>query len=170
MSVGISEDERQAYRAAVDETLARCAPLPLSYAFGSVIAGRPITYDFTDAAHLMGWHLRASKDHPDPAESYREDDNNYGCLFPVHVAGCSPVMPNGRSPPVFIRLADEGCGSEHDNSRDECCHAGIRQDFIENSAHCIPMCGVPYSRRHLKATPAPWRKGEILRARAVKCA
>jgi len=46
MSVGISEDERQAYRAAVDETLARCTPLPLSYAFGSVIAGRPIYVRF----------------------------------------------------------------------------------------------------------------------------
>jgi len=72
--------------------------------------------------------------------------------------------------PICIRSADEGCGSEHDNSRDECCHAGIRQDFIENSGHCNPPCGFRYSRRHLKATPAPWRKGEILRARAVKCA
>jgi len=52
-------------------------------------------------------------------------------------------MPNGRSPPVFIRLADEGCGSEHDNSRDECCHAGIRQDFIENSGHCNPRLASP---------------------------
>jgi hypothetical protein len=43
---GISEGERQAYRAAVDETLARCTPLPLSYAFGSVIAGRPINVRF----------------------------------------------------------------------------------------------------------------------------
>ena len=40
------EDERQAYQAAVDETLARCTPLPLSYAFGSVIAGRPINVWF----------------------------------------------------------------------------------------------------------------------------
>jgi hypothetical protein len=46
MSVGISEDERQDYRAAVDETLARCTPSPLSYAFGSVIAGRPINVRF----------------------------------------------------------------------------------------------------------------------------
>jgi hypothetical protein len=23
---------------------------------------------------------------------------------------------------ICIRLADERCGSEHDNSRDECCH------------------------------------------------
>jgi hypothetical protein len=89
--------------------------------------------------------------------------------------GSAATRPKTRSSeaarsPVCIRLADEGCGSEHDNSRDECCHAGIRQDFIENSGHCNPPCGFPYSRRHLKATPAPWRKGEILRARAVKCA
>jgi hypothetical protein len=41
-SLGISEDERRAYRAALDEALARCTPLPFSEAFGSVIAGRPI--------------------------------------------------------------------------------------------------------------------------------
>ena len=45
-SLGISEDERQAYRAAVNETLARCTPLPFSHAFGSVIAGRPIYIRF----------------------------------------------------------------------------------------------------------------------------
>ena len=45
-SLGISEDERQAYRAAVDDTLARCTPLPFSHAFGSVIAGRPIHVRF----------------------------------------------------------------------------------------------------------------------------
>jgi hypothetical protein len=45
-SLGISEDERQAYRAAVDETLARCTPLPFSHAFGSVIGGRPIYLQF----------------------------------------------------------------------------------------------------------------------------
>ena len=72
-------------------------PLPVSYAFGSVIAGRPIYVDFTDAAHLMGWHLGASKDHPHPTESHGEDYNNYGCLFPVHV-GCSPVMPEVNMP------------------------------------------------------------------------
>jgi hypothetical protein len=54
MSVGISEDERQAYRAAVDETLARCTPLPLSYAFGSVIAGRPINVRFHQRRALNG--------------------------------------------------------------------------------------------------------------------
>jgi hypothetical protein len=41
-SRGMTEDERQAYRAALDEALARCAPLPFSDAFGSVIAGHPI--------------------------------------------------------------------------------------------------------------------------------
>jgi len=45
----------------------------------------------------MGWHLGASKDHPHPTESHGEDDNNYGCLFPVHV-GCSPVMPEVAMP------------------------------------------------------------------------
>lgn len=45
-SLGISEDERRAYRAALDETLARCAPLAFSDAFGSVIAGRPINMRF----------------------------------------------------------------------------------------------------------------------------
>ena len=134
---------------------------------------------------VNGWHLRASKNHPHPTESHH--GNNYGCLFPVHVAGCSPVMPNGAltcqsearrrapsaRPPALrfaFRLADESCSSEHDNSRDECCHAGIRQDFIENSGHCtLSPRRLPYSRRQFKATPTPWRKGEILRVRAVKC-
>ena len=40
-------------------------------------------------------------------------------------------------------LADEGCGSEHDNSCNERCHAGIRQDFIENSGHCFPRVTSP---------------------------
>jgi hypothetical protein len=46
-SLGKSEDERQAYRAALDEALARCAPLPFSDAFGSVIAGHPINMRFS---------------------------------------------------------------------------------------------------------------------------
>jgi hypothetical protein len=45
-SLGISEDERRVYRAALDETLARCSPLPFTDAFGSVIAGRPINVRF----------------------------------------------------------------------------------------------------------------------------
>ena len=45
-SLGLSENERRAYRAALDETLARCAPLPFSDAFGSIIAGRPINVRF----------------------------------------------------------------------------------------------------------------------------
>ena len=70
-----------------------------------------------------------------------------------------------------IRLADEGRGSEHNNSRDESRYAGICQDFIENSGHChSPPCGFPYPRSHFKVTSAPWRKGEILRTRAIKCA
>src|SRR5262249_36536183 len=44
---------------------------------------------------------------------------------------------------VWIRLANEGCGSEHDNSRDKCCHARVRQDFVENSGHCIPRAASP---------------------------
>src|SRR5215468_6894621 len=59
----------------------------------------------------------------------------------------STPAPGGRTllpnPCPFLyaactRLADERCRSEHDNSRDKCCHARIRQDFIENSRHCIP--------------------------------
>jgi hypothetical protein len=42
----ISEDERRAYRTALNETLARCSPLAFSDAFGSIIAGRPINVRF----------------------------------------------------------------------------------------------------------------------------
>jgi hypothetical protein len=45
--------------------------------------------------------------------------------------------------PVCIRSTDERCGSEHDNSCDECCHVGIRQDFIENSGHCHSPVRLP---------------------------
>jgi hypothetical protein len=45
-SVRISDDERRAYRAALDETLARCSPLPFSETFANVIAGRPINVRF----------------------------------------------------------------------------------------------------------------------------
>jgi hypothetical protein len=45
-SLVISEDERRAYRAVLDETIAKCTPLPFSDAFGSVIAGRPINMRF----------------------------------------------------------------------------------------------------------------------------
>jgi hypothetical protein len=45
-SLGISEDERRAYRAALDEALARCAPLPFSDVFASVIAAHPINMRF----------------------------------------------------------------------------------------------------------------------------
>jgi hypothetical protein len=50
-SVGISEDERRAYRAALDETLARCSPLPFSETFANVIAGRPINVRFRMPRH-----------------------------------------------------------------------------------------------------------------------
>jgi hypothetical protein len=42
----ISEDERRAYHAALNDALARCTPLPFSEAFGGVIAGRPINVRF----------------------------------------------------------------------------------------------------------------------------
>jgi hypothetical protein len=45
-SLGISEDQRRAYRAALDETLARCTPLPFSDALGSILAGHPINMRF----------------------------------------------------------------------------------------------------------------------------
>jgi hypothetical protein len=45
-SPGASEDERRAYRVAVDETLTRCMRLPFSDAFGSVMAGHPIYIRF----------------------------------------------------------------------------------------------------------------------------
>jgi hypothetical protein len=64
--------------------------------------------------------------------------------MPLGNAATRPKTRLLRPPsPVFIRLADEGCGSEHDNSRDECCHAGIRQDFIEHSGHCNPRAASP---------------------------
>ena len=44
---------------------------------------------------------------------------------------------------VLHWLADEGYGSEHDNSCNERCHARIRQDFIENSGHCFPRATSP---------------------------
>jgi hypothetical protein len=45
-SPGISDDERRAYQAALDEALARCTPLPLSDTFGSIMAGHPINMRF----------------------------------------------------------------------------------------------------------------------------
>jgi len=160
-------------------------PLPVSYAFGSVIAGRPIYVDFTDAAHLMGWHLGASKDHPHPTESHGEDYNNYGCLFPVHV-GCSPVMPEVNMPlgsaatrpktrllrPPALRFAFAQLMKVAAASTTIPVTNAAMQEYakISYSGHCNPPYGFPYSRRHLKATLAPWRKGEILRVRAVKCA
>jgi len=45
-SPGTSESERRVYRAALDETLARCTPLPFSDAFGRIMAGHPINMRF----------------------------------------------------------------------------------------------------------------------------
>src|SRR5580693_1669871 len=38
----VSAEERQTYRAAVEEALKRCTPFPFSSQFGSAIAGHPI--------------------------------------------------------------------------------------------------------------------------------
>jgi hypothetical protein len=43
----VSEEERQTYRAAVEEALKRCTPFPFSSQFGSAIAGHPITLHIT---------------------------------------------------------------------------------------------------------------------------
>jgi len=42
----VSEDDRQKFRTAVEETFNRCTPLPFSEQFGAGIAGRPITLRF----------------------------------------------------------------------------------------------------------------------------
>jgi len=54
-------------------------------------------------------------------------------------------------------LADPGRRREHDNPRDECGHAGIQQDFIENSNHST----LSHTRLALRAaalghSPAHW--------------
>jgi hypothetical protein len=43
----VSEEERQTYRAAVEEALKWCTPFPFSSQFGSAIAGHPITLHIT---------------------------------------------------------------------------------------------------------------------------
>src|SRR5262245_22711171 len=43
-----SEKERASYQTAVAETLKRCASLPFTEAFGSGIAGQPLTMRFVD--------------------------------------------------------------------------------------------------------------------------
>ena len=44
-----SEDERLAYRRSVAESLARCAPFPITEGLGNAIAGRPLNIRFIDA-------------------------------------------------------------------------------------------------------------------------
>jgi hypothetical protein len=51
-----SDDERVALRAAVDATLARCMPLPISQALGDIIAGRPINVKLGE-----GWKRRGDR-------------------------------------------------------------------------------------------------------------
>jgi hypothetical protein len=43
-----SEDERMAYRLAVADSLAHCAPFPVTEGLGNAIAGKPITIRFID--------------------------------------------------------------------------------------------------------------------------
>jgi hypothetical protein len=44
-----SQDERKAYRIAVADSLAQCAPFPVTKGLGNAIAGHPITIRFIDA-------------------------------------------------------------------------------------------------------------------------
>jgi hypothetical protein len=43
-----SEDERLAYRRSVAESLAHCAPFPITEGLGNAVAGRPINIRFID--------------------------------------------------------------------------------------------------------------------------
>ncbi len=45
---GTNADTKQVYRRAIDASLARCAPLPLSKSFSTAIAGRPISIRYVD--------------------------------------------------------------------------------------------------------------------------
>src|SRR5262245_36260697 len=45
---GTKPDTRQVYRRAIDASLERCAPLPLSKGFAAAIAGRPISIRYVD--------------------------------------------------------------------------------------------------------------------------
>jgi hypothetical protein len=45
-SPGRSESEGRVYRAALNDALARCTPLPFSDAFGRIMAGHPINVRF----------------------------------------------------------------------------------------------------------------------------
>ena len=48
----VSADQRQAYRIAVMEALARCTPLPFSRSLGHAVAGRPFNIRFVDERKL----------------------------------------------------------------------------------------------------------------------
>src|SRR5262245_25124984 len=53
--------------------------------------------------------------------------------------------------------ADPGRRREHDNPRDECGHAGIQQDFVENSNHSSPShTRLPLHAAVLGYSPAHW--------------
>jgi hypothetical protein len=47
-----SDDERMAYRVAMEEALRRCNPLPFTDALGNALAGRPLTLRFIDNRKL----------------------------------------------------------------------------------------------------------------------
>jgi hypothetical protein len=49
---GGSPEERAAFTRSVRETFERCTPLPFTDAFGGAVAGRPITFRFTDSRAL----------------------------------------------------------------------------------------------------------------------
>src|SRR5262249_1709990 len=53
--------------------------------------------------------------------------------------------------------ADPGRRREHDNPRDECGHAGIQQDFVENSNHStLSHTRLPLRAAALGHSPAHW--------------
>ncbi len=49
---GGSPEERAAFTRSVRETFERCTPLPFTQALGGAIAGRPVTFRFTDSRAL----------------------------------------------------------------------------------------------------------------------
>lgn len=62
---GVPAQTRDVYRHAIDESLARCAPLSLSKGLGGAIAGRPLMVRFVDNRDLKpGDAAAAPPDHP----------------------------------------------------------------------------------------------------------
>ena len=51
-SPGTKAETRQVYRDAIQASVARCAPLPLSKSLGAAIAGQPISIRFVDDRNL----------------------------------------------------------------------------------------------------------------------